>query len=52
MTETVTLKLGKSMKAELRALADADKRTLSNYLAIVLERFIEEKRADKKRGSK
>jgi hypothetical protein len=33
MTETVTIKLGKSMKEQLRALAEADRRTLSSYIA-------------------
>ena len=41
MTETVTIKLGKSMKEQLRELAVADRRTLSSYVAIVLEDFLE-----------
>jgi predicted transcriptional regulator len=45
MTETVTIKLGKSMKEELRALADADRRTLSSYVAIVLEDYLKRRAA-------
>jgi predicted transcriptional regulator len=50
MTETVTIKLGKSMKEQLRALAEADRRTLSSYIALVLEDFLT--RADKPKGRK
>jgi predicted transcriptional regulator len=50
MTETVTIKLGKSMKEQLRALAEADRRTLSSYIALVLEDYLA--RADKPKGRK
>jgi len=52
MTETVTIKLGKSMKEQLRALAEADRRTLSSYVAIVLEDFLAQRSGKAKRGEK
>jgi len=53
MTETVTIKLGKSMKEQLRALAVADRRTLSSYIAIVLQDYLSERGKPKKeRGAK
>jgi predicted DNA-binding protein len=42
MTETVTIKLGKSAKEQLRAMAEADRRTLSSYIAIVLQDYLAE----------
>jgi predicted DNA-binding protein len=51
MTETISIKLGKSMKEQLRALAEADRRTLSSYIAIVLEDFLKQQNG-KKRGNK
>jgi len=54
MTETVTIKLGKSMKEELRTLAAADRRTLSSYVALILEDYLKQQRtakgATKRRG--
>jgi predicted transcriptional regulator len=47
MTETISIKLGKTMKEELRALAESDRRTLSSYIAIVLEDFLAQRRAGK-----
>jgi predicted transcriptional regulator len=52
MTETVTIKLGKSMKEQLRALAEADRRTLSSFIAIVLQDYLAEKADKPKRGAK
>jgi predicted transcriptional regulator len=52
MTETISIKLGKSMKEELRALAESDRRTLSSYIAIVLEDFLERRRAERADVSK
>lgn len=55
MTETTSIKLGKAMKEELRALAEADRRTLSSFIALILEDYLKEQRAkkdDKPRGKK
>lgn len=52
MTETISIKLGKSMKEELRALAEADRRTLSSFIAIVLQDYLKEQTAKPKRGVK
>ncbi|MBO0764291.1 MAG: hypothetical protein J2P50_06860 [Hyphomicrobiaceae bacterium] len=53
MTETVTIRLGKSAKAGLQALADADHRKLASYLTLVLERHLANKQAAKpKKGGK
>jgi predicted DNA-binding protein len=50
MTETVTIRLSKGMKAALQALADADSRKLASYLTLVLQRHLE--KADKPKGRK
>jgi predicted DNA-binding protein len=47
MTETITVRLSETMKAELQALADADSRKLASYLTLVLQRHIAEKRGEK-----
>jgi hypothetical protein len=47
MTETVTIRLSESMKADLQALADADSRKLASYLTLVLQRHITEKKPEK-----
>jgi hypothetical protein len=47
MTETVTIRLGKSTKAGLQALADSDHRKLASYLTLVLEQHLAEKQAEK-----
>jgi predicted transcriptional regulator len=52
MTETVTIKLGKTTKEQLRALAEADRRTLSSFIAIVLQDYLEKQAAKPKRGAK
>jgi predicted DNA-binding protein len=51
MTETVTIRLSETMKAELQALADADSRKLASYLTLVLQRHLQEKR-EKPKGRK
>jgi len=43
MTETVTIRLSKAMKARLQDLADADSRKLASYLTLVLQRHLTEK---------
>ena len=50
LTETVTICLSSSVKEALRALADADRRTLSSYITLVLEDYLAE-RADKPKRS-
>ena len=53
MTETITIRLGKSAKARLQALANADKRKLASYLTLVLERHLEEsEKPEKPKGRK
>jgi hypothetical protein len=47
MTETITVRLSKSMKAELQALADADSRKLASYLTLMLQRHLAEKKQEK-----
>jgi hypothetical protein len=41
MTETVTIRMTPAVKAALQALADADRRKLASYLALVLEEHVE-----------
>jgi predicted DNA-binding protein len=50
MTETISIKLGKSMKEQLRVLAEADRRTLSSYIAIVLEDYLEARSGDARKA--
>jgi predicted DNA-binding protein len=52
MTETVSIKLGKTMKEELRALAESDRRTLSSYIAIVLEDYLQRRAEKPKKAGK
>ncbi len=53
MTETVTIRLGKTTKAALQALADSDHRKLASYLTLVLEQHVEKRQESKpKRGAK
>jgi predicted DNA-binding protein len=47
MTETITVRLSPTMKVELQKLADADSRKLASYLTLVLQRHLQEKKAEK-----
>jgi predicted DNA-binding protein len=47
MTETVTIRLSETMKAELQKLADEDSRKLASYLTLVLQRHLAEKKGEK-----
>jgi len=42
-TETVTIRLSPGAKAELLKLADDDRRTLSQYIAILIEEHLKAK---------
>jgi predicted transcriptional regulator len=44
-TAPVTIRLTPSIKARLQVLADAERRTLSQFVGLVLERFLEEQEA-------
>lgn len=48
-TAPLGLRLKPSMKAELQALADADRRKLATYIELVLEEHVVSKRAAPKR---
>jgi hypothetical protein len=39
-TETVTIRLSPQMKADLQRVADDDRRTLSQYIAILIEEHL------------
>jgi hypothetical protein len=52
MTETVTIRLSRSMKAELQELADADSRKLASYLTLILQRHLAEKPEKPAKGRK
>jgi hypothetical protein len=47
-TKVVTTRLGESIVAELHALAEADRRKLGNYIAMVLEDHVAAVRAARK----
>jgi hypothetical protein len=48
-SEPLGLRIKPSMKAELQALADADRRKLAAYIEIVLEKHITEEKAKPKK---
>jgi hypothetical protein len=52
MTETITVRLSKTMKAELQALADADSRKLASYLTLILQRHLAEKAEKSAKGGR
>lgn len=43
MTETLSVKVSKEMKAALRALADAERRTVSQYVSLLIEDHLAKK---------
>ncbi|MCH8069404.1 MAG: hypothetical protein IID16_09095 [Candidatus Marinimicrobia bacterium] len=48
--EFIALRISPSLKKSLEVLAEADRRSLSNYLCIVLEDHISHKGKKKRRG--
>jgi predicted transcriptional regulator len=44
-TAPVTIRLTPTIKARLQALADAERRTLSQFVGLLLERFLDEQDA-------
>jgi len=48
LTEFVGIKMTAAMKADLRDLADKDRRDFSNYVRVILENFIERAKKGKK----
>jgi predicted transcriptional regulator len=47
-TAPVTIRLTPTVRAQLQALADAERRTLSQFVGLILERFLEEQQPAKK----
>lgn len=45
-TSTVAMRVTDEMKAKLQAFADAERRTLSQYLEIVLEKHVEDRETE------
>jgi predicted DNA-binding protein len=50
MTETLSVKVSKEMKAALRSLADGERRTVSQYVALMIERHLADQKKPKGRG--
>jgi predicted transcriptional regulator len=46
--EILTVRINAETKQKLKELADADKRTMSSYLVILIEEAIEQKRKRKR----
>jgi uncharacterized protein (DUF1778 family) len=40
--EPVTIRIEPSLRAKLQSRADAERRTLSQFIALILERYLEE----------
>lgn len=47
-TAPVTIRLTPTIRAKIQALADAERRTLSQFVGLILERFLEQQEAAKK----
>lgn len=48
-TEPVTIRLTPTIRAKVQALADAERRTFSQFVGLVLERFLDEREAPQKK---
>jgi uncharacterized protein (DUF1778 family) len=48
--EPVTIRIEPSLRGKLQARADAERRTLSQFVALILERYIEESGKPAKRS--
>lgn len=46
--DVLRLRLGKQLKADLSALADADKRKLSDYVRLVLQQHVDRTKKNKR----
>jgi hypothetical protein len=40
-TSSITLRIGQELKRALQRLADQDRRTMSSYIEVILERHVE-----------
>jgi predicted DNA-binding protein len=52
MTETLSVKVSKEMKAALRSLANGERRTVSQYVALMIEKHLADKAEKPGKGRK